>query len=313
MPKEEPKVESLMQQTEKIVEKFSQIINSIDLPTYKDKIPNIGITLNNKMVDIIQILKNHNISINNSALYRLIKGYLFYLVAQAITYLEKYTKLMLSVSSKTSSEEAKNIIAQAREILENYLKIDEQIYNFDIAKDIQEALNNAIEFYTQNGEIGGYDLYKDNPTVIQSYNTELTAIGINKTLINPNIDFKSIAFQQIEKIKIKFSSTPIIASALEDTIIDYLHKANTKDSQAIQSIINFDANQELIDSIGRYLAYWSDVNEFHNYDASEDVKKELASLGLENVFATIENNIKSNKYKQYVDWRNQIIMSSETR
>ena len=313
MPKRELEVEILMQQTENLIKKVGQIVNSIDLPTYKDKVPNIGITLNNKMVEIIQILRKYKISINDSTLYRLINGYLFDLVSKSISYLEEYARLMLSISSKISSEEAQNIITQAKEILDNYRRIDDKIFDFDIAKDIQEALDNSIEFYTKNDEIGGYNLYKDDPTIIPSYNAELATIGVNKTLINPNVDFKDIAFQQIEKIKTQFSTTPIIEASLEDTIIDYLYKAKRKDNQAIQSIINFNASEELIDSIGRYLAYWADANAFHNYDANEDVKKELSSLGLENIFTEIENNIKSNKYEQYIYWRNQIVMGTESR
>lgn len=313
MSKEELEVEILMQQTEILIKKVGQIVTSINLPTYKDKVPNIGITLNNKMVEIIQILRKYKIPINKSRLYRLITEYLFTLVSKAINYLEEYAKLMLNISPKISSEEAKNIIIQAKEILDNYQRIDDKIFDFDIAKDIQEALENSIEFYTRNGEIGGYDLYKYDPTTIPSYNAELATIGINKTLVNPNVDIKEIAFQQIEKIKMQFSTTPIIERALEDTIIDYLYKAKRKDMQAIQSIITFNASEELIDSIGRYLAYWAEANEFHNYNANEDVKKELASLGLNNAFAEIENNIKSNKYQQYIDWRNKIIMNAESR
>ena len=87
MPKRELEVEILMQQTEKLIKKVGQIVNSIDLPTYKDKVPNIGITLNNKMVEIIQILKKYKISINDSTLYRLINGYLFDLASKSISYL----------------------------------------------------------------------------------------------------------------------------------------------------------------------------------------------------------------------------------
>ena len=74
-----------------------------------------------------------------------------------------------------------------------------------------------------------------------------------------------------------------------------------------QRIQQFNARNEMVESIGKYVAYWSDVNAFHNLNEFDVIKQELAQLGLEQIISEIEQNIESNKYQDYIEYRNKIL------
>lgn len=320
---------------EEIIDRINSIIrllknNSLDYIS----IPNIGITYNNKLIEIIHIYKRNGVDVSNSSLILVISRYLQEILEEALKCIDSYAKVIEKRTDNYDfNKQAISIVDEAEKFLKVYRELDQKIFDFSIERDIVLAVQSDIEFFKKVGNDGGYDLYQNDSGVIDSYNSELSTLGFTNTIPQINIssevhseivennlqsgtsDIKKIAFQKMEEVKFNYKSTPIIASALESQIIDYLdevsnfYKKGDKESYeaACNKIINFSVGDEIRESVGKYVAYWSSTNFFHNNNEFDKAKKELMQLGFGDAILEIEHDIQSNKYQEYIEYRNRII------
>ncbi|MCM1053627.1 MAG: hypothetical protein NC483_06620 [Ruminococcus sp.] len=326
----------LLYNIEEIINKVNKIIKNIEQSSKGTiALPNIGITYNNKLVNIIQIYKRKGLNANKSSLCLAIQRFLIDLLTEGIKYIESYVEVISKRTNEPNFEQqANSIVEETQKFLKAYKRIDQKIFDFDISKDILQVLQKDIAFFKENGQKGGYDLYQSDNSVITNYNQELQTLGYNPispSILSENnptksetnessprqdtVDIKKLVYQRIEQIKIEFKSTPVIAAALESQLIDYLDEAANFYSQGdmynyescYKHINQFNPNEEITQSVSKYIAYWAAANSFHNYNEFDKVKKELIALGLGNAIPEIEQNINSNKYQDYIDYRNKII------
>lgn len=145
-----------------------------------DNIENIGITFNNKMIEIYQIYARNNISYVQSTLKGVILPYLTDLVLDATNKLQEYIDIYnVDIDNISTKEEASRIIAQAKTKLQEYKKLTDKVFEFDINRDIVDAVEKDIERWREIGREGGYNVYSKNPTeVIEHYNQELESLGM---------------------------------------------------------------------------------------------------------------------------------------
>lgn len=320
---------------EEIIERINSIIRTLKNNSLNYvSIPNIGITYNNKLVEIIHVYKRNGLDVSNSSLILVISRYLQEILEEALKCIDSYVKVIEKRTDNYDfNQQAMSIVDEAEKFLKVYRELDQKIFYFSIEKDIVLAVQSDIEFFKKVGNDGGYDLYQNDSGVIDNYNSELSTLGFTNTIPQIDVssevhseitednlqsstsDIKKIAFQKMEEVKFHYKSTPIIASALESQIIDYLDevsnfykKGDKENYEALCSkIINFNASDEIRESVGKYVAYWSGANSFHNNNEFAKVKEELEQLGLSNSILEIEHDIQSNKYQEYIKYRNRII------
>ncbi len=146
----------------------------------KEDLGNIGIVLNNKMVEIYQIYARNNVSYAPSALKNVIFFYLTDLTLDAINKLQEYVDVFaVNIDKINAQEETLEILAQANEKLQEYREFSDKIFAFDINRDIVHAVEKDIEHSQEIGREGGYDRYLENPAeLINNYNQELESLGM---------------------------------------------------------------------------------------------------------------------------------------
>ncbi|HIT22456.1 MAG TPA: hypothetical protein IAB56_05800 [Candidatus Scybalousia intestinigallinarum] len=164
-----------------LIQKVSNTKEEINRNTNgEDDIENIGIIFNNKMIEIYQIYARNNVSYVQSGLKSVILSYLTDIVLDATNKLQEYTDIYnVDIDKINTKEEAPKIIAQARTKLQEYKKLTDKVFEFDINRDIVDAVEKDIERWQEIGREGGYDVYLENPTeVIEHYNQELESLGM---------------------------------------------------------------------------------------------------------------------------------------
>ena len=132
------------------------------------------------MIEIYQIYARNNVSYVQSGLKSVILSYLTDIVLDATNKLQEYTDIYnVDIDKINTKEEAPKIIAQARTKLQEYKKLTDKVFEFDINRDIVDAVEKDIERWQEIGREGGYDVYLENPTeVIEHYNQELESLGM---------------------------------------------------------------------------------------------------------------------------------------
>ena len=169
------------QQRSRLIQKVNDIKATIEQHTdRKATIGNIGITYNNRMVEFYQNCARCNISYIQSSLRRVISSYLMDVVINAINELQDYINCFdIKIDETNVQEEASKILSQANPKLQEYEKLSDEVFSFDINKDIVKAVEKDIEIHEQIEKDGGYNFYSDHPeSIIEQYNRELEALGM---------------------------------------------------------------------------------------------------------------------------------------
>ena len=159
----------------------------------KVKLGNIGITFNNKIIEILQTYSENNVTFYNSKLKNVIIFYLEDIMLEALKELQSYLDLFnVKVKKIGTKKQAQSIIEQSKPILSKYTDLRQRLFDFSIDKDIIRAVLKHIEFNKENALNGGFDYYRDNPeSIIQDYNKELQALGINTKIPQSILDYEN--------------------------------------------------------------------------------------------------------------------------
>ena len=169
------------QQRSRLIQRVNDVKVTLEQHTdRKATIGNIGITYNNKMVEFYQNCARCNISYIQSSLRRVISSYLMDVVINALNELQDYINCFdIKIDETNAQEEASEILNQANPKLQEYEKLSDEVFNFDLNKDIIKAVEKDIEIHEQIEKEGGYNYYSDHPeSVIEQYNQELEALGM---------------------------------------------------------------------------------------------------------------------------------------
>ena len=186
---------NILEMNENTISSFNDIrftLNKYDLINIL--LPNIGITYNNKVIELYHNFKNKNISIFD---YKIIEVVLTY-----FELLKEASRNVLSIflNNIYNNLGIKKILFK-KDPLDNasavyllaYLELDKLIFNFDIKEDIIEAVKLDILKSKENNE---YEI--DFNEIIDEYNDELKELGID--VLIPN--YESFKNEEV-KIKVK--------------------------------------------------------------------------------------------------------------
>lgn len=162
-------------------------------------VQNIGITFNNKIVEIINIYKRYNKEIVDSKLFSLMYNHLIKMVFTAddiinkmVDYLNEEAIIIQNKSKNepnySSKEDIEATINYLKEELVVYNAIDNSIFHFDIEKNIMDAFNTELKRTKEIEEDGGFSSFSLNKNkYIEEYNRELNELGYSITLPYDNV------------------------------------------------------------------------------------------------------------------------------
>ena len=184
----------LFDKVQTIMDKIGDITLEIQKNTNgKVKLGNIGITFNNKIIEILQTYSENNVTFYNSKLKNVIIFYLENIMLEALKELQSYLDLFnVKVKKFGTKKQVQSIIEQSKPILSKYTDLRQRLFDFSIDKDIIRAVLKHIEFNKENALDGGFDCYINNPeNIIQDYNKELQALGINTEIPQSILDYEN--------------------------------------------------------------------------------------------------------------------------
>lgn len=184
----------LFDKVQTIMDKIGDIILEIQKNTNgKVKLGNIGITFNNKIIEILQTYSENNVTFYNSKLKNVIIFYLEDIMLEALKELQSYLDLFnVKVKKFGTKKQAQSIIEQSKPILLKYTDLRQKLFDFNIDKDIIRAVLKHIEFNKENALNGGFDYYTNNPeSIIKDYNMELQALGINAEIPQSILNYEN--------------------------------------------------------------------------------------------------------------------------
>lgn len=263
----------LFKQNQILIEKIQTIVDSdVD-------IPNIGITFNNKLVEIFSIFSEKNISFYHSELRVLIDSILMKKIEEALNILkdyiysiEKIMNLKKKYSNKSSLfqkflhndiyEEIDQLSIMASELLDLYRGKDDEIFNFDIGitipnmivvhpemiKELLEQIDYSLseEQVLHNCNIDLKKLGFSNPIETEKYKEDYSNSNKYINSINMNFIIYDLVMEKVEYYKKKYQDYPFIKYAIEETLLDYLEdgmkafrESNWKSYQLIEKEINY--------------------------------------------------------------------------
>lgn len=329
---EEQEKDRLFNASHRLIDKTGELINNISKRIkYNRELPNVAITYNNKIVELIALYNEHNMSFYSAFLEAVILKHLTNLLAESCDSLNKIGDIIIKNNNvELSDEQFEEAGQDIGKLIEKYEALNKEIFDFDLEKDIISSIDEDVEYWNEQEKNGEYNLYStDGDQLITNYNNELQNLGINQrytksidnTLVVDSQKLKDIFLTQREKISNYFKENnidaPIIQSALESQLLDYFDEASSYYSNneemykmCVDKMKNFDVMSEIKDSTSKYFAYWDDVNKFHNNDEWSRAKEELKKMGLLDLISQIQQDLDSDKYKKYVEDRNDSIKES---
>ena len=163
-----------------LIEDFSEKIKLAKLATGDIyAIPNIAITFNNKIVELYHIFERKNKEALESKLFSLIYNHLLISVFK----LDMIFKDMLLYVRKSSADpdiesKADELFNTMKGFIDEYKKLDDSVFYFDIEKNIMDAYNTEVQRQKEIQEDGGLtDFILNRESVINTYNEELKEMG----------------------------------------------------------------------------------------------------------------------------------------
>ena len=168
-----------------LVDKMSKLIQELSSNMKSDvKIQNIGITLNNKIVELIHIFSKKNKEIVRSKLFDIINNYFIRTYSEARTVLDITSSVVNLAHVDPSRNIDKNKLSSLiNEQLDLYKDLDDNIFNFSIENNIKDAFDSEQQYWKRIEADGGFSedtMNKDK--VVTGLNNELKELGYNIVL-----------------------------------------------------------------------------------------------------------------------------------
>ena len=165
-------METAFRINERIVNYFSSLrrINNLSFD-----LPNIGIYYNNKMVELYNYLRKHNISYMHSAIRSSVNDCCMTIIEQAIKALQNFVDYLNKRMNKEISDDS---LINPVDYLNEYEYLCNKLLNFSFEKDMEQAINNYIdhlinqEFYSGGINTSIDAINKDLETLDLSFKIE---------------------------------------------------------------------------------------------------------------------------------------------
>ena len=318
----------------RLINEMYNLIDKLEKVSHQNiDIPNVGITFNNKLVEIKQLYKRNNVKFNESELVLLINEYFIIKIRECIGIIMDYIKIINSIDQyainlkknkllfkKNYRKEILDLFNKSNELLVIYKQKDNEMFNFkinDIPK-ITEEYPNLLDIVLEKA---GPNTDKDS--IIDNINLDIKNLGYNerinnketttdnkhKNRINISFNVASISEQKLEEIKKKYGKYLNILEALETQIYDYIGDATVAYNigdyeyylQRIDDIKKIDINNNLVETLGKYLITIKTYDKEGSITHLELLKEELDELNLSYLFDTIKKEFDSNKYNYYIE------------
>ena len=331
----------LLQQSNRLFHLNQDLIDELKkIVGEETEIPNIGITFNNKLVEIFSIFSNQKVSFDQSELRVIIYSQLTKMIDESLNYLKQYIlciEKIINTRNKIPAnesifgrilfaqfhEEIDDLFLQCEEFLNFYQKIDDNLFHYDIGKDIPNYVLNHPEVLDEILDEINHSLTKEE--VLHNCNIDLRELGYEEKIelddyidddilldkyfnsINLNFDIYEIVSKKIEEYKVQFQNFPFVRHAVEEYLLDDLelsidaYKDNNWDVfLAIRDkVMDFSLEENLIEIIGKRIGFYQYINSIDLDLDYYDYQQELKELGYEELLPIIQEEAKEKKYFQY--------------
>ena len=325
--------------TKKMINNMDSLISKLKTIRNNDtNIPNIAITYNNKLVELLHIYKDNNVKFNGSELILLIHYHLLNIINESMFIIFEYIKIYKDIGKyaiklKKSNllhrreyrEKILELLNQSNKLLEIIIDKDNEIFHFDIEKYIDYLNSNHSELEELLKKAGDKTTIDD---IIDNCNIDILALGYKKTIknvnrnpqlnekhknkINVNFDIDIIATDKLTEIMSRYDNYLNISEALETLLFDYLGEAVDAYYKGDYDLFikiknkikNINIKEDLIEGIGKLLATTKVIDEEDGKRHLIEIKKELISLNLLNLYPIIEKDYINDKYIDYINTKN---------
>ena len=203
----EQEKEYVFSQVKRLLESFEEKRNKLDTITNKSLISdkdNIGIALNNKMIEMYHFYGNRGLNFFDSSLYPVIYRYLYETFAKGIYYVDLVEGyLSYELPKINSAEDYDKVIEGSESMLTQYKILCNKIYDFKIANDIELAIISDVNT-SEKGKIFGHDIYTGHKKeLFTKYNEELERLGLDNRISIPEEDVEIIEFSDLTEEQAK--------------------------------------------------------------------------------------------------------------
>lgn len=332
MEKEKEAIKEITDKAKQLIDMVNDIYEGYKAIGYT--FDNIAITYNNKMVEIIQMYRKHNVSIDDSELMLVIQYHLQHIVNDALDYLIKLVSIIKEQSEITLKEnsllyriknKSKNIKIKEKlkkeeiELTSRYLSLVKKVFDFDIGKEINKIYEERKDFFEKmEGLISPF--ITNNQVFINNCNIDLRDLGYQEripydnqqdkkypTIFNREDDITEIAYQKISASRMLYSNYPGIKTAVETHLVILYSKATliASNQEEFEKILNeikkFDIKNDIEVPIGEFLALSVDDDEENEKEVWRITKEELINLEREDLIPKLEKAMHDNKYQYIVE------------
>lgn len=160
------------------------------LPAREVDIPNIGITYNNKLVEIVQAFKNHGVALDENLLLIVIKNYLLSKVNEASLIFISYVQTFYGKSNLNFLKKA--ALVQRKKLADRFKALDDEIYNFSLEKDIVAVIIADIKSDLEKEKIDGLNKYNEMAnSIIRDYKSTLEQLGVSQVILDSIPSFET--------------------------------------------------------------------------------------------------------------------------
>ena len=314
------------------------------------KIPNIAITYNNKIVEILQLYRKHNVSLADSELRIVIICYLAAITSEAIESLQELSEILKKIDTINKSIYgtssfllqrlnmlmSQKLMAQLGErknqLIEEYEKRDKELFDFDIERDICKVYVEQSEFFTKMERVVNR-FNEGEERFINNCNIDLRNLGIKAqlpckdqkdekmiTLDNINDNIAEIMTEKLENMKTKYCYYPYIKTALETYLIVLfsaltieMQSGNYEEAKRLSELIeSFDDEKDLEKGLGEYIEIALDDEDTDEKKIWNRIHRELIVLHKEDMFERLQEDLKNGKYQYALDLVNKELEKGTT-
>lgn len=160
------------------------------LNPYEVDIPNIGITFNNKLVEIIHAFKKSGVPLDDNLLIMVILNYLNWKSNEASLVLVNYRETFNPV--KLMPFLSKGTLEQRALLVTKYRALDDEVHGFTLEKNVVSAIKFDIQRDREKEKYGGLNKYKDVANeLIENYKRDLALLGVSRETIEAIPSFDS--------------------------------------------------------------------------------------------------------------------------
>ena len=173
---DEQKIEDIKEKTNELSKSFTDFISSLhSCNIYNGDIPNVGICYGNKLIEIYRYYKKRKVPYVNSDITAAIEYYLcFAYLNPATTLITSY--MITNATYKAAIKRVLGIQTNYRNML-LYKDYCDELFKFDIEKDVDRAIRFHLEAYMASDAYAG-----DIDEILARVNNELQKLGIDKKI-----------------------------------------------------------------------------------------------------------------------------------